>query len=178
MKAEEKYSRLILRKPCLITPAAEDFGSCGMPTKRTVRSSTTSLEAEPRYSRTHQVASYLAEGIRTGAAEGVEPCHNVGNPNLRVRSHECKHDAITVPPLRRSIRINWEAVEALVFKLRSSDVSEVDGSRGAEGWGRGRGRGAAVSHSPTKPGVWECWPSMGDRVNMRCGRRWGNSRPD
>lgn len=55
------------------------------PKKRTVRSSTPSLEAEPRYSRTHQVASYLAEGIRTGAAEGVEPCHNVGKPNLRVR---------------------------------------------------------------------------------------------
>lgn len=79
--------------------------------------------------------------------EGVEPCHNVGKPNLRVRFTSAKHDAITVPPLGRSIRIRWEIVEALAFKLRSSDVGEVDGKGGGGAQGGG-GRWQLVDSSP------------------------------
>ena len=90
---------LVLRKSCLLHPAAGNFWCRGTAPKK-----------EPS-AHQHQAwrlnldtpdasgSEMSRRGDRTCAAESVEPCHNVGKPNLRVRSHECKHDALTVPPL-------------------------------------------------------------------------------
>lgn len=64
---------------------------------------------------------------------------------------ERKCDVITVTPPRRSIRIECEGVEAFVFKL-SSEVEIV-------GWWWGEGGWQTASHSNTRPGVWDDWPT-------------------